>query len=50
MAGKGSRFIEQGYNSIKAMIQIENESMFIKTTKVFQNRKNGFLFLEILLN
>ena len=47
MAGKGSRFIEQGYNSIKAMIQIENESMFIKTTKSFPKSKKWlFIFRD----
>ena len=45
MAGKGSRFKKEGYNSIKAMIQIENESMFIKTTRSFPKAKNWiFIF------
>ena len=44
MAGKGSRFKKEGYNSIKAMIQIENESMFIKTTRSFPKAKIDFYF------
>ena len=46
MAGKGSRFKKEGYNSIKAMIQIENESMFIKTTRAFRKQKIDFYFLR----
>ncbi len=47
MAGNGSRFKEQGYNSIKAMIQTENESMFIKTTKSFPKSKKWiFIFRD----
>ena len=47
MAGKGSRFKEKSYNSIKAMIQIENESMFIKTTKSFPKSKKWiFIFRD----
>jgi NDP-sugar pyrophosphorylase family protein len=47
MAGNGSRFKKEGYNSIKAMIQIENESMFLKTTKSFPKSKEWiFIFRD----
>ena len=39
--------LKEGYNSIKAMIQIENESMFIKTTRSFPKAKNWiFIFRD----
>jgi dTDP-glucose pyrophosphorylase len=45
MAGNGSRFVKEGYNTIKALIQIENESMFLKTTKSFPKSKEWiFIF------
>lgn len=45
MAGNGSRFVKEGYNTIKALIQIENESMFLKTTKSFPKAKEWiFIF------
>jgi len=47
MAGSGSRFKNEGYNSIKAMIQIENESMFLKTTRSFPKSKEWiFIFKD----
>jgi len=49
MAGNGSRFKKEGYNSIKAMIQIENEPMFLKTTKSFPKSKEWiFIFRDTL--
>ena len=47
MAGIGSRFKKEGYNTIKSMIQVENESMFIKTTKSFPKSKKWiFIFRD----
>lgn len=47
MAGNGSRFKKEGYDSTKAMIQIENEPMFIKTTKSFPKSKEWiFIFRD----
>ena len=47
MAGIGSRFKKEGYNTIKSMIQVENESMFLKTTKSFPKSKKWiFIFRD----
>ena len=44
IAGSGLRFKRAGYQIFKPLIKVKNTYMFVKASKSFEKKINGFLF------